>query len=73
VSAEELLSLGLSRELVVLVIAALPILELRGAIPLAINLISLSVVLCPPVSHHRKSVSSAAYPVVLWQYFQSAE
>ncbi len=37
-SAEELLSLGLSRELVVLVIAALPIFELRGAIPVAINL-----------------------------------
>ena len=35
-SPEELLSLGFSKELVVLVIAALPILELRGAIPVAI-------------------------------------
>lgn len=37
-SAEELLRLGLSKELVVLVIAALPVFELRGAIPVAINL-----------------------------------
>ncbi|MFC2038630.1 COG2426 family protein [Chloroflexota bacterium] len=36
-SPEELLSLGLSRELVVLVISTLPISELRGAIPVAIN------------------------------------
>ncbi len=35
-SPEELLSLGFSKELVVLVIAALPIVELRGAIPVAI-------------------------------------
>jgi uncharacterized membrane protein len=38
VSPEELLSLGFSKELVVLVISALPIFELRGAIPVAINL-----------------------------------
>ncbi|MDD5082257.1 MAG: small multi-drug export protein [Dehalococcoidales bacterium] len=37
-SPEELLSLGLPRELVVLIIAALPIFELRGALPVAINL-----------------------------------
>ena len=37
-SPEELLSLGFSKELVVLIIAALPILELRGALPVAINL-----------------------------------
>jgi len=37
-AAEELLSLGFSKELVVLFIAALPILELRGAIPIAINM-----------------------------------
>jgi len=38
VSPEQLLSLGFSKELVVLIIAALPILELRGALPVAINL-----------------------------------
>ena len=37
-SPEELLGLGFSKELVVLIISALPILELRGAIPVAINL-----------------------------------
>lgn len=37
-SPEELLSLGFNQELVVLIISALPILELRGAIPVAINL-----------------------------------
>ncbi|TET26115.1 MAG: small multi-drug export [Dehalococcoidia bacterium] len=37
-SPEELLSLGFSRELVVIIIAALPIFELRGALPVAINL-----------------------------------
>lgn len=37
-SPEELLGLGFSRELVVLIISALPIFELRGAIPVAINL-----------------------------------
>ena len=37
-SPDELLSLGLSKELVVLIIAALPIFELRGALPVAINL-----------------------------------
>jgi len=37
-SPDELLGLGFSKELVVLVIAALPIFELRGALPVAINL-----------------------------------
>ena len=37
-SPEELLSLGFSKELVVLIIAALPVLELRGALPVAIHL-----------------------------------
>jgi len=41
VSPEELLSLGLSKELVVIIVAALPILELRGALPLAINVFGL--------------------------------
>lgn len=40
-SPEELLSLGFSQELVILIIAALPISELRGAIPVAINLFHL--------------------------------
>ncbi|MFC1862079.1 COG2426 family protein [Chloroflexota bacterium] len=40
-SPEELLSLGFSKELVVLFIAALPVLELRGAIPIAINVLGL--------------------------------
>ena len=35
---DELLSLGFSKELVVLAISASPLVELRGAIPLAINL-----------------------------------
>jgi len=38
VSPEELLGLGFSKELVVLIIAALPIFELRGALPVALNL-----------------------------------
>ncbi len=38
-SPEELLSLDFSKELVVLIIAALPIFELRGALPVAINLL----------------------------------
>jgi len=37
-SLDELLSLGFSKELVVLVISALPLVELRGALPVAINL-----------------------------------
>ncbi len=37
-SPEGLISLGFPEELVVLIIAALPIFELRGAIPVAINL-----------------------------------
>ena len=36
-SPEELLNLGFSKELVVLIIAALPIFELRGALPVALN------------------------------------
>ncbi len=40
-SPEELLSLGFSKELVVLIISALPIFELRGALPVAINLFQL--------------------------------
>ncbi len=36
-SPEELLNLGFSKELVVLIISALPILELRGALPVALN------------------------------------
>ena len=35
---DELLSLGLSNELVVLAISALPLVELRGALPVAINI-----------------------------------
>ncbi len=41
-SVEELLSLGFAKELVVFIIAALPIFELRGALPVAINLFHLS-------------------------------
>ncbi len=37
-SPEELLNLGFAKELVVLVTSALPILELRGGIPVAIGL-----------------------------------
>lgn len=37
-SLEELISLGFSKELIVLIIAALPIFELRGALPVAINI-----------------------------------
>ena len=36
-SPEEILSFGFPKELVVLIIAALPIFELRGALPVAIN------------------------------------
>tara|TARA_B100000315_G_C14542503_1_gene571602 strand:- start:143 stop:685 length:543 start_codon:yes stop_codon:yes gene_type:complete len=42
VSPEDLLSSGFSQELVVLIISILPILELRGALPVAINLFHLS-------------------------------
>jgi len=38
VSPEELLNLGLSKELIILIISALPIVELRGALPVAIHL-----------------------------------
>ena len=37
-SPEELLNLGFAKELVILVTSALPILELRGSIPVAIGL-----------------------------------
>ncbi len=40
-SPEELLSLGFSKEFVVFIISTLPILELRGALPIAINLFQL--------------------------------
>ncbi len=40
-SPEEFLSLGFSKELVVLIISALPIFELRGAIPVAITVFHL--------------------------------
>ena len=39
--SEELLNLGISRELVVLIISALPIVELRGALPVAINVLEI--------------------------------
>jgi len=41
VSPEELLNLGFSKELVVFIVSLLPILELRGAIPIGINLFHL--------------------------------
>jgi len=37
VSAEDLINIGLSKELVVFIISMLPIAELRGALPIAIN------------------------------------
>ena len=37
-----LFNLGFSRELVVIIVSALPVVELRGAIPLAINLFNFS-------------------------------
>ena len=40
-SPDELLGLGLAKELVVLIVSALPLTELRGALPLAINLFHL--------------------------------
>jgi uncharacterized membrane protein len=42
VSPEELLSIGFSKELVVIIISALPILELRGALPIALNVFHFS-------------------------------
>ena len=41
-SPDELLSLGLTRELVVLVVSALPIFELRGGIPVAMGMFHFS-------------------------------
>ena len=35
---EELISLGIAKELIVVIISALPVVELRGALPVAINL-----------------------------------
>src|SRR4030043_1091215 len=35
---EKLISLGITKELIVIIISALPIIELRGALPIAINL-----------------------------------
>lgn len=35
---EKLISLGITKELIVIIISALPIIELRGALPVAINL-----------------------------------
>ncbi|MFC1870822.1 COG2426 family protein [Chloroflexota bacterium] len=40
-SPEELINLGISSELAVLIIAALPVFELRGALPVAINIFNL--------------------------------
>lgn len=40
-SPDKLLSLGFSKELVVLIISALPLTELRGALPVGINLFHL--------------------------------
>ena len=36
-SAEDLINIGLSKELVVFIISMLPVVELRGALPIAIN------------------------------------
>jgi len=38
---EELLGLGIAKELIVFIISALPIVELRGSLPLAINLLDM--------------------------------
>lgn len=37
VSPEDLISIGLAKELVIIVLSALPVIELRGSLPLAIN------------------------------------
>ena len=39
---EELVKLGISEELIVVIVSALPIVELRGALPIAINLFHMS-------------------------------
>jgi uncharacterized membrane protein len=41
-SIDELINLGVARELIVMIISALPIFELRGAIPVAINVFHFS-------------------------------
>jgi len=38
---EKLLSIGFAKELIVVIISALPIIELRGALPIAINIFNL--------------------------------
>ncbi len=38
---EELISLGIAKELIVVIISALPVVELRGALPVAINLFNM--------------------------------
>jgi uncharacterized membrane protein len=38
---EELINLGIAKELIVIIISALPILELRGALPVAINVFNM--------------------------------
>jgi len=39
---EELVKSGISEELIVVIMSALPIVELRGALPIAINLFHMS-------------------------------
>lgn len=41
-SVDELVNLGIAREIIVIILSALPIFELRGAIPIAINLFHFS-------------------------------
>lgn len=41
-SVDELVKLGIARELIIIIISALPIFELRGAIPVAINIFHFS-------------------------------
>jgi len=38
---EELINLGIAKELIVVIISALPVVELRGALPVAINLFNM--------------------------------
>ena len=38
---EELVNLGIAKELIVIIIAAVPVLELRGALPVAINVFNM--------------------------------
>jgi uncharacterized membrane protein len=41
-SVDELINLGIAREFIIIIISALPIFELRGAIPVAINIFQFS-------------------------------